>query len=195
MYNHKFCEIFVSDSPRKGRALKKYSRAKLSSNKELITQQIVDKGEEGGAHPSTFTCLTFLRAARILDDFLTLVRSVGLTSYMQDESVQYATLTKTFVESFSFTNSLFKPDVSFKIYGRPYTMTLKKFCEALGLGTAGSAKKIPAQPTDLLELYHRITNDDDHRALRGKIRNIQLPAISYFAYYLATSVLGRENTS
>src|SRR4051812_15420688 len=69
-------------------------------------------------------------------------------------------------------------------------MTMKKFCEALGLGTTGSAKKIPAQPADLLELYRRITSDDDRRAQRGKIRNIKLPAIRYFAYYLATSVLG-----
>ncbi|KAK1684352.1 hypothetical protein QYE76_045200 [Lolium multiflorum] len=30
---------------------------------------------------------------------------------------------------------------------------------------------------------------------RGKIRNIQLPAIKYFAYYIGTSILGRENTS
>ena len=82
-------------------------------------------------------------AAGILDDFMTLVRRAGLTSLMQDESVQYATLTKTFVESFSFTNSVFHPDVSFKVYGRSYHMTLKKFCGALGLGTAGSANKIP----------------------------------------------------
>jgi hypothetical protein len=40
-----------------------------------------------------------------------------------------------------------------------------------------------------------VTNDDDRTAQRGKIRNIQLPAIRYFAYYLATSILGRENTS
>jgi hypothetical protein len=40
-----------------------------------------------------------------------------------------------------------------------------------------------------------VTNDDDRTAQCGKIRNIQLPAIRYFAYYLATSVLGRENTS
>jgi hypothetical protein len=39
-----------------------------------------------------------------------------------------------------------------------------------------------------------VTNDDDRIAQRGKIRNIQLPAIRYFAYYLATSILGRENT-
>jgi hypothetical protein len=46
-----------------------------------------------------------------------------------------------------------------------------------------------------LELYRGVTNDDDHIAQRGKIRNIQLPAIRYFTYYLATSVLGRGNTS
>jgi hypothetical protein len=40
-----------------------------------------------------------------------------------------------------------------------------------------------------------VTNDDDRTAQRGKIRNIQLPAIRYFACYLATSILGRENTS
>jgi hypothetical protein len=40
-----------------------------------------------------------------------------------------------------------------------------------------------------------VTNDDDRIAQRGKIRNIQLPTIRYFAYYLSTSILGRENTS
>jgi hypothetical protein len=59
----------------------------------------------------------------------------------------------------------------------------------------GTAKKIQNRPTDLLELYRGVTNDDDHIAQRGKIRNIQLPAIRYFAYYLATCILGRENTS
>jgi hypothetical protein len=59
----------------------------------------------------------------------------------------------------------------------------------------GTPKKIQGRPADLLELYRGVTNDDDRTAQRGKIRNIQLPAIRYFAYYLATSVLGRENTS
>jgi hypothetical protein len=35
----------------------------------------------------------------------------------------------------------------------------------------------------------------DRIAQRGKIRHIQLPAIRYFTYYLATSILGRGNTS
>src|SRR3954471_1313990 len=74
-------------------------------------------------------------------------------------------------------------------------MKMKKFCEILGIGMAEMVKKIPAQPADLLELYRGITNDDDRKAQRGKIKNIQLPAIRYFTYYLTTSVLGRENTS
>jgi hypothetical protein len=59
----------------------------------------------------------------------------------------------------------------------------------------GTTKKIQNRPADLLELYRGVTNDDDRTAQRGKIRNIQLLAIRYFAYYLATSILGRENTS
>jgi hypothetical protein len=59
----------------------------------------------------------------------------------------------------------------------------------------GIAKRIQNQPADLLELYRGVTNDDDCTAQCGKIRNIQLPAIRYFAYYLATSILGRGNTS
>jgi hypothetical protein len=46
-----------------------------------------------------------------------------------------------------------------------------------------------------LELYRGVTNDDDRTAQRGKIRNIQPPAIRYFTYYLATSIVGRGNTS
>jgi hypothetical protein len=139
--------------------------------------------------------LTFLSDAGILDEFLLLVDRVGLTTYMLDESDQYATLTKIFVESFKFSNSSFKPSIAFKIYDKSITMSLERFCSILGITMFGIAKKIQNQPADLLELYRGVTNDDDHTAQRGKIRNIQLPAIRYFAYYLATSILGRENTS
>ncbi|KAK1692989.1 hypothetical protein QYE76_009686 [Lolium multiflorum] len=58
-----------------------------------------------------------------------------------------------------------------------------------------TAKKIEKSPKALSELYREVTNDDSRTIQRGKIRNIQLPAIRYFAYDLATSILGRENTS
>ncbi|KAK1649865.1 hypothetical protein QYE76_067670 [Lolium multiflorum] len=60
---------------------------------------------------------------------------------------------------------------------------------------ASTAKKIENRPKALMELYREVTNYDDHTIQRGKIRNIQLPTIRYFTYYLATSILGRENTS
>ncbi|KAK1615100.1 hypothetical protein QYE76_020617 [Lolium multiflorum] len=131
----------------------------------------------------------------LLDDFLTLVDKAGLTTYMEDEMKQYYMLTKIFVESFKFNNKHYHPTVAFKIYGNPITMKLKDFCTALDIAPVGSAKRIEDNPKALLELYREITNDDCRTIHRGKIRNIQLPAIKYFAYYLATSILGRENTS
>ncbi|KAK1619302.1 hypothetical protein QYE76_024819 [Lolium multiflorum] len=71
-----------------------------------------------------------------------------------------------------------------------YHMLTKIFVESFS-----TARRIDNNPRDLLELYRGITNDDCRTIQRGKIRNIQLPAIKYFAYYVATSILGRENTS
>ncbi|KAK1678000.1 hypothetical protein QYE76_038848 [Lolium multiflorum] len=81
------------------------------------------------------------------------------------------------------------------IYDIPVTMKLEEFCRALGIAPVGTARRIDDNPRDLLELYRGITGDDCRTIQRGKIRNIQLPAIKYFAYYIATSILGRENTS
>jgi hypothetical protein len=92
-------------------------------------------------------------------------------------------------------NSSFKPSIAFKIYDKSITMSLERFCGILGIPMFGTVKRIQNRPADLLELYQGVTNDDDRTTQRGKIRNIPLPAIRYFAYYLATSILGRENTS
>ena len=47
----------------------------------------------------------------------------------------------------------------------------------------------------MAQTYQEVTNEDTRSAQRGKIRNIQFPAIKYFVYHLTISVLGRENTS
>jgi hypothetical protein len=133
--------------------------------------------------------------AGIRDDFSYLVGKVGLTD-MNDESEQYASFTKTFVESFHFSSTKYNPSVTFKIYDNSVTLPLQQFCSIIGIPTTGTMRNIKYHPTDLMELYREVTNDDDRKAQRGKIRNIQLPAIRYFTYYLATtSILGRENTS
>jgi hypothetical protein len=193
MDNYTYGEVFEREAPRASRPTRSTAQYRISYNEDLMSPNI--EGDDGDAHPSTFPCANFLSDAGILEDFLLLVDRVGLTIYMTDKSNQYAMLTKIFIESFKYTNSHFKPSIAFKIYDKSITMSLERFCGILGIPMFGTAKKMLQQPTDLLELYRGVTNDDDHVAQRGKIRNIQLPAIRYFTYYLVTSILGRGNTS
>ncbi|KAK1617325.1 hypothetical protein QYE76_022842 [Lolium multiflorum] len=193
MNNYNFGEVFEGETTSTGRPSRASTRIRRSYNEDVIAPSF-DEGN-GDPNASSFPCYEFLSNAGLLDDFLTLIGKAGLTTYMEDERKQYYMLTKIFVESFKFNNKHFNPTVAFKIYGNPVTMKLKDFCAALGIAPAGTAKKIEDNPRVLLELYREITNDDCRTIQRGKIRNIQLPAIKYFAYYLATSILGRENTS
>ncbi|KAK1695435.1 hypothetical protein QYE76_012132 [Lolium multiflorum] len=193
MNNYNFGEVFEGETTSTGRPSRASTRIRRSYNEDVIAPSF-DEGN-GDPNASSFPCYEFLSNAGLLDDFLTLIGKAGLTTYMEDERKQYYMLTKIFVESFKFNNKHFNPTVAFKIYGTPVTMKLKDFCVALGIAPAGTAKKIEDNPRVLLELYREITNDDCRTIQRGKIRNIQLPAIKYFVYYLATSILGRENTS
>ncbi|KAK1665208.1 hypothetical protein QYE76_053367 [Lolium multiflorum] len=156
----------------------------------------IEKEPEKHAKNKKYTKEDFIAEKHgILDDFFTLVNKAGLATYVGDEREQYYMLTKIFVESFKFHNTQYEPTVAFKIYGNPVTMELEEFCRALDIAPVGTARRIDDNPRDLLELYRGITEDDCRTIQRGKIRNIQLPAIKYFAYYIATSILGRENTS
>ncbi|KAK1694324.1 hypothetical protein QYE76_011021 [Lolium multiflorum] len=193
MNNYNFGEVFEGETTSTGRPSRASTRIRRSYNEDVIAPSFDE--DNGDPNASSFPCYDFLSNAGLLDDFLTLVRKAGLTAYMEVERKQYYMLTKIFVESFKFNNKHFHPSVAFKIYGNPVSMKLKDFCAALDIAPAGTARKIEDNPRVLLELYREITNDDCRTIQRGKIRNIQLPAIKYFAYYLATSILGRENTS
>ncbi|KAK1619438.1 hypothetical protein QYE76_024955 [Lolium multiflorum] len=195
MKKFKFGELFKKGTTSTGRPSRAATRIRQSYNEDILAPSFAPEEDNGPPNASTFPCYDFLRNAGILEDFLTLVNRAGLTTYMGDEREQYYMLTKIFVESFQFDNKQYEPTVAFRIYGNPVTMQLKDFCLALDIVPAGTASRIDDNPRDLLELYRGITNDDCRTIQRGKIRNIQLPAIKYFAYYIATSILGRENTS
>ncbi|KAK1617299.1 hypothetical protein QYE76_022816 [Lolium multiflorum] len=195
MDNYNFGEVFERETTSTGRPSRASTRIRRSYNEDVIAPSFEPEEDNGAPNASPFPCYNFLSNAGLLDDFLTLVGKAGLTTYMEDERKQYYMLTKIFVESFKFNNKHFHPTVAFKIYGNPVTMKLKDFCAALDIAPVGTARKIEDNPKALLELYREITNDDCRTIQRGKIRNIQLPAIKYFSYYLATSILGRENTS
>jgi hypothetical protein len=146
MDNFTFREVFESDAPRSSRPSRSTTRYRMSYNEELMSPNL--EGDDGDAHPSTFPCTNFLSDAGILDDFLLLVNRVGLTAYMMDESNQYAILTKIFVESFKFTNAHYNPSIAFKIYDRPITMSLERFCNILGIPMFGMARKMLQQSAD-----------------------------------------------
>jgi hypothetical protein len=133
--------------------------------------------------------------AGIRGDFLHLVDKAGLTSYMRNEVPQYALLTKIFTKGFKLKSREYGSTVSFKIYDRPIVMLLTEFSSIFGLGAFGADKKISNSPAELAEVYREVTGDDTRSSQRGKIRNIQFPVVRYFAYFLITSILGRENTS
>ncbi|KAK1628630.1 hypothetical protein QYE76_002945 [Lolium multiflorum] len=195
MKKFKFGELFKKGTTSTGRPSRASTQIRRSYNEDVIAPSFAPEEDNGAPNASSFPCYDFLTNAGILDDFFTLVNRAGLATYVGDEREQYYRLTKVFVESFKFHNTQYEPTVAFKIYDIPVTMELEEFCRALDIAPIGTARRIDDNPRDLLELYRGITEDDCRTIQRGKIRNIQLPAIKYFAYYIATSILGRENTS
>ncbi|KAK1663553.1 hypothetical protein QYE76_051712 [Lolium multiflorum] len=195
MKKFNFGELFKKGTTSTGRPSRAATRIRRSYNEDIIAPSFAPEEDNGAPNASSFPCYDFLRNAGILEDFFTLVNRAGLTTYVGDEREQYYMLTKIFVESFQFNNKQYEPTVAFRIYGNPVTMKLEDFCRAMDIVPVGTASRIDDNPRDLLELYRGITDDDCRTIQRGKIRNIQLPAIKYFAYYIATSILGRENTS
>ncbi|KAK1680325.1 hypothetical protein QYE76_041173 [Lolium multiflorum] len=195
MKKFKFGELFKKATTSTGRPSRASTQIRRSYNEDVIAPSFAPEEDHGAPNASSFPCYEFLTNAGLLDDFFTLVNRAGLATYMGDERGQYYRLTKVFVESFKFHNTEYEPTVAFKIYDIPVTMKLEEFCFALGIAPVGTARRIDDNPRDLLELYRGITGDDCRTIQRGKIRNIQLPAIKYFAYYVGTSILGRENTS
>ncbi|KAK1606022.1 hypothetical protein QYE76_029695 [Lolium multiflorum] len=189
MKKFKFGELFKKATTSTGRPSRASTQIRRSYNEDVIAPSFAPEEDHGAPNASSFPCYEFLTNAGILDDFFTLVNRAGLATYVGDERGQYYRLTKVFVESFKFHNTEYEPTVAFKIYDIPVTMKLEEFCCALGIAPVGTARRIDDNPRDLLELYRGITGDDCRTIQRGKIRNIQLPAIKYFAYYIECCLL------
>src|SRR3954469_6140393 len=120
MTNHTYGEIFEREEPRSTRPSRSKAQLMRSYNEDLIAPSIGER-DDGDANVSTFPCVNFMTDAGIYEDFLTLVGNAGLTTHMNDEINQYARLTKIFVESLTFQNTIFNPSVKFRIYDMPTT--------------------------------------------------------------------------
>ena len=172
MDQHNFGEIFQREPRRSTRPSRSSTQYRKSYNENVIAPNIGDR-DCGDANASTFPCANFMVDAGIQEDFLLLISKVGLTTYMNDESNQYAMLTKIFVESFNFNYDTYESTVSFNIYDKSIAITLQQFCDILGIPMFGTTKKISNCPTELLEVYREVTGDDCRRAQRGKIRTAE----------------------
>src|SRR3954470_4862175 len=82
--------------------------------------------------------------------------------------------------------------VHYKIYNIPIALPFADFCEAIRVPQWGSCEKIKERPMSLVDLYAEICQDFDFSKESGKIRNIQLPAIRNFSYFITKCVLARK---
>src|SRR3954452_9755256 len=93
MNKHIFGEIFNRETPISTRPSRSTAQFRQYYNEDLIAPSIGER-DEGDANVSTFPCVTFMTDAGIYEDFLTPLNNVGLTTYMNDRSNQYAQPTK-----------------------------------------------------------------------------------------------------
>ena len=161
----------------------------------LVVQEVMNVHREEGVFPSVYPCPEFMNAAGILQDFQTLITNAGLAHFIDGELGQYAKLTMSVVQDFRFDWSSPNPVVRYKIYNIPVSLPFGDFCAAIKVPQWGSHEKIRGQPKPLTDLYEEICQGRSFAKESGKIRNIQLPSIRYFAHFISKCVLARKVAS
>ena len=133
-----------------------------------------------------------MRTAGILQDFHTLVSNAGLEDFVRGEPSQYAKLTVSVVQDFSFSWASSNPMVHYKIYNLDVNLSLDDFCAAIKVPQWGAIEKTRGQPRALMDLYKDICQGRNFSEESGKIESIQLLSIRYFAYFISKCVLARK---
>src|SRR4051812_15854872 len=162
------------------------------SQYDLMVHEPMKVHREEAVFPSIYPCHEFMRATGILQDFQTMVTNAGLEHFVEGEPIQYVKLTMDFVQDFRFTLSTSNPMVHYKIYNIPINLPFADFCAAIRVPQWGSYDKIKERPKSLVDLYAEIFQGFEFSKESGKIRNIQLPAIRYFAYFITKCILARK---
>ena len=114
------------------RAAASPSTARVSYNEEVVPLELLE--ETSLARVMAFPCEVFLEAAGIKEEFENLCANVGLTRLATCRVTQYKKLTSCFINSFRYY-----PDddtIEFRLYGELLTMSMRRFCEVVGLPDA-----------------------------------------------------------
>ena len=109
---------------------------------ELVVPEVIRIHREEGVFPSIYPCSEFMRSAEILQDFQTLISNAGLNDFVVGEPYQYAKLTVSVVQDFSFDWSSPNPIVRYKIYNKTVNLPFDDFCAAIRVPQWGSRGKI-----------------------------------------------------
>jgi hypothetical protein len=136
-----------------------------------------------------------MNAARILQDFQTLIFNAGLEHFIDDEPPQYVKLTMSVVQDFRFSWSTSNPMVHYKISNKSVDLPFDVFCAAIRVPQWGSHKRMKEWPRPLMDLYEEICQGRSFSGESGKIQNIDFPSIRYFAYFITKCVLARKVAS
>ena len=150
---------------------------------DLVVPEVMRVHREEGVFPSIYPCSEFMRNTGILQDFRTLVSNVGLEDFIMGKPYQYAKLTMSVVQDFSFGWASSNPMVHYKIYNIDVNLPFDDLCAAIKVPQWGSIEKIRGQPRALMDLYKDMCQGRSFLEESGKIRSIQFPSIRYFAYF------------
>jgi hypothetical protein len=82
--------------------------------------------------------------------------------------------------------------VHYKIYNKSVDLPFDVFCAAIRVPQWGSREKMKERPKPLTDLYEEICQGRSFSGENGKFRNIHLPSIQYFAYFITKCVLARK---
>src|SRR3954471_8457933 len=159
---------------------------------DLWVDEVMTIHREAGVYTSPYPCPQFMKAAGIWEDYQVLLSNAGLDNFLTDEPAQFAKLTMGVVQDFKCNLSSDNPMVQYKIYNHIIDLPFANFCAAIRVPQWGSCEKIKESPKSLVDLYAEICQGFDFSKESGKIRNIQLPAIIYFAYFITKCVLARK---
>ena len=115
--------------------------------------------------------------------------------FVADELPQYAKLTMSLLQSFKFHNSRDNPTASFNIYHKVVDMRLSEFCREIKVPSWGTSRTIKEDSREFKFLLLGFCQGNNRITNKGRIRNIQFPAVRYLAYYISRGILARGNAS
>jgi hypothetical protein len=98
---------------------------------ELEVHEVMRVHHEERVFPSIYPCSEFMNAARILQDFQTLLSNAGLEHFVDGKPPQFAKLTMSVVQDLKFSWSTSNPMVHYKIYNKSVDLPFYVFCAAI----------------------------------------------------------------